>query len=630
MYGDRYEMFSGNIDPQDINQGALASCYFLCALMGLAEYDQRIKSLFITDNVNSKGVYAVKLLIQGEERIVTVDDCFPCKAKDKLPAFSSSKYAELWLLVLEKAWAKINCLCYMKTWLGTPQEALTALSKAPCIYEHHKKYIDKGSPDYIWQKIVEAFNKKYVVCTNTEEIENSEALGLVPLHAYSIIKCYEFPGSMARDVSENTIRLLKIRNPWGNKEWKGDFSSICPKWTIDLRKAVSDNEKGCRTGTFFIRYEDFIKYFQWTFFCKIEENYYYNSSKFKITRLGEMNDFATAFIQISKRTKCTFCLHQPQKRFYENLGSNYKMPIGSLIIMKYNIIGKKDTYRHIGSEFINWEKIYIEVTLSPGEYHIFAKSNWQYNITKPLELVISTYAEIPIEIYKLPNDSIPENWLEQVLLNFVKTSSNKDYFHKNEISSYSAVTINDNRNNTGYEMFYYENDSDCGTLNILLKFKKMEGIRLVNNKGTNDNEAALTIPPKSGNTIIIEYTNLPWNCKINWTHKRWFDYPPEILEKRHLKSLDTFKEKLDNDLYLYTIKHEGGYLIITNSISQCKYSVNHKFRDFTNFIFDDDIIDLETGIDYIIHPRSKKYINIKYVDKSKITELKFNTKIKII
>jgi calpain-15 len=264
-------MFSGSIDPQDINQGGLASCYFLCALMGLAEYDHRIKTLFVTDTVNTKGAYAVKLYIQGEEKIITVDDYFPCKIKDKLPAFSSSKYGEIWLLILEKAWAKINCMCYMKTWLGTPQEALTALTKAPCIYEHHKKYIERKTPESLWEKMVEAFRKKYVLCTNTEEIEKSDALGLVPLHAYSVIKCYEFPGNLARDVKEKALRLIKLRNPWGNKEWKGDFSSNCPKWTMDLRKAVNEGEKGCRTGTFFMKYEDFLKYFSWTFSVKLKK-----------------------------------------------------------------------------------------------------------------------------------------------------------------------------------------------------------------------------------------------------------------------------------------------------------------------------------------------------------------------
>jgi len=35
-----------------------------------------------------------------------------------------------------------------------------------------------------------------------------------------------------------TERLLKIRNPWGNFEWKGDWSDASPLWTPALREQL--------------------------------------------------------------------------------------------------------------------------------------------------------------------------------------------------------------------------------------------------------------------------------------------------------------------------------------------------------------------------------------------------------
>ncbi len=49
----------------------------------------------------------------------------------------------------------------------------------------------------------------------------NKAGGLVPGHAYSIISAYEKLG----------VKLLKLRNPWGNFEWDGDWSDNSNKWT---------------------------------------------------------------------------------------------------------------------------------------------------------------------------------------------------------------------------------------------------------------------------------------------------------------------------------------------------------------------------------------------------------------
>ena len=53
--------------------------------------------------------------------------------------------------------------------------------------------------------------------------------GLVPGHAYSIIQAIEFSG----------IKLLNIRNPWGNFEWDGDWSDTSPLWTEEMIKGFN-------------------------------------------------------------------------------------------------------------------------------------------------------------------------------------------------------------------------------------------------------------------------------------------------------------------------------------------------------------------------------------------------------
>lgn len=56
-------------------------------------------------------------------------------------------------------------------------------------------------------------------------ISEIESKGLFDGHAYAVVSLYE----------HNGLRLLKIRNPWGDQEWTGDWSDKSSKWTPELK-----------------------------------------------------------------------------------------------------------------------------------------------------------------------------------------------------------------------------------------------------------------------------------------------------------------------------------------------------------------------------------------------------------
>jgi calpain-15 len=97
------------VHPNDINQGALGNCYFLAVLSAIAEHENRIKAHFYTQKVNNAGIYLMSFFVNGVEKPVIVDDWFPVElGRKKQPAFASSKDEELWVMLMEKAWAKLN------------------------------------------------------------------------------------------------------------------------------------------------------------------------------------------------------------------------------------------------------------------------------------------------------------------------------------------------------------------------------------------------------------------------------------------------------------------------------------------------------------------------------------------
>jgi len=123
------QVFEKMIEPADIKQGQLANCWFLCGASCLAEMPELVERLFITKQYNDEGLYRLRLCKDGEWKEVTVDDYFPCFPKAG-PMFSRAHNNELWVLLLEKAYAKLHGN-YKSLVGGSPHEALGDLTGCP-------------------------------------------------------------------------------------------------------------------------------------------------------------------------------------------------------------------------------------------------------------------------------------------------------------------------------------------------------------------------------------------------------------------------------------------------------------------------------------------------------------------
>jgi Calpain family cysteine protease len=77
-----------------------------------------------------------------------------------------------------------------------------------------------------------------------------ERQGISENHAYSIMDAVEIKGH----------RLLKLRNPWGKKEWDGRWSDGSSEWTAEWMAALG--HKFGNDGIFWISYEDLLRKYQ--------------------------------------------------------------------------------------------------------------------------------------------------------------------------------------------------------------------------------------------------------------------------------------------------------------------------------------------------------------------------------
>ena len=102
--------------------------------------------------------------------------------------------------------------------------------------------------------------------------------GIVPGHAYSVIQAKEYKG----------IRLLNVRNPWGEFEWGGAWSDNDSHWTDETIKYFKPtfDEKD---GAFWMSYDDFFLNFDSLTICKTQ-NWNELRLKGKFIRAIEDND----------------------------------------------------------------------------------------------------------------------------------------------------------------------------------------------------------------------------------------------------------------------------------------------------------------------------------------------------
>lgn len=164
----KLQVFANSIEPNDIRQGGLGNCYFLSVLACTAERGYRIRRIFASNQVSAEGIYAVKLTKNGERNVVHIDDHFPCKNGGTV--FSSAHGNELWVLIMEKAWAKLH-KCYHRIIGGQCHETFRDVTGAPA-WEIFSK--PEEGPDDVWERIKEGEQKDYIMAAGVSSKNEEE------------------------------------------------------------------------------------------------------------------------------------------------------------------------------------------------------------------------------------------------------------------------------------------------------------------------------------------------------------------------------------------------------------------------------------------------------------------------
>lgn len=536
-------LFEDKIDPNDIKQGVVGDCYFLSALAALSEFPNLIYQIFRTKEINPQGFYEIVLFIDGEWQIVYVDDLFPVFKDTNLIAFAGSNGNELWVLLLEKAWAKVNG-GYSNIAGGWATEVfLTFTGYASKMLPHFEYSIDD-----LWTVLKSADEANKIMCSSSKSNE-IVGNGIVKGHVYSLI------GTKSKLHEGQELRLIKLRNPWGYSEWKGDWSDNSSLWTQELKEYFQVESK--EDGIFYMNLNDFTLMFDLTHLC---HNMYYSNVKSYRVNSDSINVPHIFNLKITEPVQVSISIVTKHWRFNRELTD--KMCHLSLFIAKYN--QEKKAFSQVVGEYSSYGDVFHVNTLLEGTYTIWVYCNYN-SCDEPKPEFYSVIFSSPTKY--LVNQSTDTNCklIKEMIIGELKTKNSE------RINSEDIVVLTGNPfPNT--QLFYYavfnqsenyykisENDEDCMNDMILLP--------------TSDTKEKFhqIVPPKSYG-ICLTLKKAYWSGCLNLNTSILLDnsqiiHTPRInLEKNF--SIDSFSDNFNNA--------ENYYEYITSSLEECKRVIEFK------------------------------------------------------
>jgi Ca2+-binding EF-hand superfamily protein len=301
----------------DVIQGSLGDCWFIGALSVMALRDDLLygnmedvndpseitiqnakfmnKGVYsgIFHNLKDVGMFVFKFFINSAWRWVIVDDRLPMFVDS---ASGNSEYvfghcrdkSELWVALIEKAYAKVFG-CYEALNGGLIDDALTDLTglvAEKCKISGPGGLLNLNLPDAqateaLWARL-EQYRKDRTLMgcsiegegTEGDVVFEGEMTGLLSRHAYSIIDVLNLQDPQA---PKGRHRLLRIRNPWGQREWMGkwrDHSEELEKFreqinakTAELGEEEKFKKFDPNDGTFFMCFKDWRRIFHNLYAC---------------------------------------------------------------------------------------------------------------------------------------------------------------------------------------------------------------------------------------------------------------------------------------------------------------------------------------------------------------------------
>lgn len=565
------------IHSNDIHQGGLGDCYFLAAISSIAEYPQRLERLFLTKDYNKNGIYVVALCINGIWQDVVLDDTFPCTKYSQKPAFNRTKSGELWVMILEKAWAKTHG-GYMNIAAGLTREALRDLTGASA-----KTYFTGQNREELWDRLREANDKRYIMTAGSDNLNNGsdsyvEKIGIAGSHAYSLLEAVEIlklGDDRYRCLKEgessfgkNIERLVKLRNPWGHGEWKGDWGDDSVKWTPELKEALKFEKS--EDGVFFMTYNDFVEYYSDCQICYYHDGYKYSAIQIE----SGFNESIGLSFQIKTEGVYYFSLNQKNRRFFPK-SKKYKYSNCTYIVAKLDE-DQKPIY--VGASIKADKENWIEYQATPGNYIILIKTPWKSFVN---EFSFSIYGPSTIDFKKFDPKSkeshLPTTFLKDLFTSHALNDKTEPIYNFAS-QGYPDIKYKtfDNKGGMGY--IFFQNDSKKIEADIVVEMLGSINIQL--NDPYSGLRPSLIVKPGTVEIISYEGTKLPYSSQMRLLSTFKDSTKKENIREQVAKSPTVLTKSVEGktvDIKVFVLYHAKGLAMLYQNNTE-EYTITEELE----------------------------------------------------
>ncbi|KAM0124851.1 hypothetical protein ACHAP3_010094 [Botrytis cinerea] len=384
---DNPQFYVNQASANDIRQGRDGDCWFMAALCTLGNKPGLIEKVCVARD-EEIGVYGFVFHRDGEWRSEIIDDKLYLtkpdydeswiernliedrqrinSEEDYRKIYQSNSGAlyfaqcedpnETWLPLLEKAYAKAHG-DYAAIEGGHTGEGLEDLTGGVTTEVFSTDILDK---EYFWKEELLKVNKDFLFgCAAGIFWGRGSRKGIYEGHAYSILRAVEMDGQ----------RLVLLRNPWGEGEWKGAWSDGSKEWTPEWMKKLE--HRFGDDGSFWMSYDDLLKKFQtfdrtrlFTDEWKVTQSWAsmevpwtvnYHDTKFSFT----LDNAAPVMIVLSQLDGRYFCGLEGQYRFE--------------LSFRIHKAGEEDYIVRSHGNYWMRRSVTAELELPAGEYDVLMK-----------------------------------------------------------------------------------------------------------------------------------------------------------------------------------------------------------------------------------------------------------------
>ncbi|XP_033745701.1 calpain-B-like [Pecten maximus] len=265
------KLFVRGVSRFDLDQGSLGDCWFIAGAAVVATHGKLIERVVPSDqdfDVDYAGIFHFNFWWYGKWTEVVIDDYLPTDGFRLIYGRNREQPDEFWPSLLEKAYAKLRG-CYQGLSGGKLDDAIIDLTGgiSERIDMKNKSDIPNNLYNLMWKcykmnsMLGASINLKGSDSRREVELTNGLFMG----HAYSITGLATVP------YRGMNIQLVRLRNPWGRDEWKGDWSDRSDQMksmSQEVRKQLNIVVRN--DGEFWMSYHDLLLNFDEIQLCHLQ------------------------------------------------------------------------------------------------------------------------------------------------------------------------------------------------------------------------------------------------------------------------------------------------------------------------------------------------------------------------